>query len=172
MNIEERIREQRTSEATRKNFMGIEGKICLIARFLGSQIINQGDSPEYLDYDSFYTTDPNEIPTFDDEFSSNEVGYSFDGLSRGVHMNITYIESQAIIKLWYKGYLVYHEEEGNLQTYIPNDIWENQIENLYKIVELQLKKKIEQYKKEEPAITKAIEKSELQKLRDRWGDII
>ena len=50
---EKKIKEQRTSEATRKNFMGFEGKIGCIVRNLGQPIVSQQMGGTYFDSTPF-----------------------------------------------------------------------------------------------------------------------
>lgn len=172
MNPVEKIKEQRLIEATRKNLLGIKnGKLGVILRYLGIPVIGHGSplydiSYAYLDpYEEEENED--ELPTFDEDERVAEVGRIFDGLSRGVHIEIKYIEGA--LSVIYKGYLVFMESSGDLECYVPNDEWENKIENFYKIaLKLQRKDKkekvLEKTKKEN-----VLKKSLFKHLLEKWG---
>ena len=172
MSIESRIQEQRTNEAIKKNYMGMEGKIYLVAKYAGDEIVKQTEAPEILDFDSIYETDPVAIPYLDEESYSTVQGYHYNGLSNGLHLEITTSEYENLIKVYYKSYLVYHEEGGNLSTFIPHQGWEEIIEKMYKQVQDRIKAKIEKIKKEEEQLLKKLEKEEVDRLRSKWGDLI
>ena len=63
-------------------------------------------------------------------FDEQKAGWHFDGLQRGMHLEITYKESDKNLVVYYKGYLVFKEHAGDLRTYVPHDDWENMIERL------------------------------------------
>lgn len=65
-------------------------------------------------------------------YSTRTIGMHFDGLSRGMHLEIKYDDSTTELEVHYKGYLVYKEVKGELATYIPIDEWEGWIERLFK----------------------------------------
>jgi hypothetical protein len=177
--IEKATREKRTNRAITRNLMGPSGKLGMIARYLGSPIIHQGNSmmssrsmDEYLgeSYDVYDSPDPDKIPTFDERDSFIELeGYIFDGLSRGMHLEIKYKSESHQLVVSYKGYPVYMEVAGDLYSYAPFPEWEDMIERLYALAE----KKFEAYKEVasaqmESEATKR-KKSFLQELRLRWG---
>jgi len=101
------IREKRTIEATGKNFMGITGKMGTIAKVLGSPIIRQGSGMMDVSYmeDPFEVIESerektmsgqdgpemwrDEIQEMDDAATQDE-GWVFDGLSRGMHLEIKF----------------------------------------------------------------------------------
>lgn len=73
---ERAIREKRTNEAILKNFVGPDGKLGMIARYLGSPIIRQGSGlydASYLD-DPYAVPDENSMPIFDEESAFVETG--------------------------------------------------------------------------------------------------
>ena len=172
MDIEDRIREQRTNQATQKNLIGFEGKIYLIAKVLGHAITKQSDEQAILETDDFWNIDNDEIPTFEDNVSFHDVGYFYDGLSAANGIEIICKEHEGTIKLNYKGFTVYEEESGILAKYIPNPEWEETIERLYKVVEEKIKIKYEEYKNTQKANIQKAEKDELERLRGKWGDIV
>lgn len=173
MDLESRIIEQRTTEAIKKNLMGYEGKIFLVSKILGNELVKESEGSEVLDFDEIYQEpDENSLPTFADDSYSYSIGHSFDGLSYGYHINITFMEYENTIKLWYKGYLVYSETAGVLQSYIPHDEWEKIVDNLFSIVET----KVEKMMKDKNILDKKsfaiLKNRELQRIRDKWGDIL
>jgi hypothetical protein len=172
MNPIEKIKEQRLIEATRKNLLGIKnGKLGIILRNMGDKVISHG-SPLFESYAVYadpyeQEQDDDEIPTFDEDEAVAEIGYIFDGLSRGMHLEIKYLESN--LSVTYQGHLVFLEKSGDLDCYVPNDEWENKVDDLYKIavkMQRQVKKEsvIEKTKNEEKE-----KQNLLRYLFDKWG---
>jgi hypothetical protein len=163
------IREKRTIEATRKNLMGPSGKLGFIARFLGSPIIRQGSGL----FDQSFLEDPyshpmETIPESED-VETYEQGYVFDGLSRGMHIEVKYAKAEKRLWCTYKGYLVYSEISGDLEGYAPFEEWENMIDRLYKVAK-DKKKKLELDM--EPLVEQVAHRKKQafwQKLRFKWG---
>lgn len=172
MDIEEKIREQRTNEAVKKNYMGFEGKLFLIAKILGHAITKQSEDMFSLETDDFWKIDDNEIPTFDEGVSFHDIGYFYDGTSLGNRIEIVCKENEGTIKLTYKGFACYEEESGFLTKFIPHEDWENIVEKLYEIVEKRIKEKYEEYKAAQKDSLKKVEQDEINRLRNKWGDII
>jgi hypothetical protein len=171
MNIEEKIIEQRTSEALKKNLMGQSGKIYLIAKFLGSSITKQSDDTNFLNYDP-WEDDPDKIPILSDDVTSYDVGYAFDGLRRGLHLEIVCNDYDMSIKLHYEGYCYYHEEDNALLRYYPYETLEKIIDSLYEVVENKIQETYIKMRQEEVKLAPELEKAEIQRLRDKWGNII
>ena len=170
---EKRIKEQRVIEAAGKNLMGASGKLGSICRYLGEAIMGVGgslyDSYEY-DFDNGWgEEDPDELPTMEVDTSVYNMGYLFDGLSRGMHLEIKYLAYEKKLTCNYEGYEVYQEVEGDLRAYAPRPEWETLIDNLYKITQTTARKKKKQQAAEEKAKMKAYGLGFLQKLKDRWG---
>lgn len=167
---EKAIRERRLIEATRKNLMGASGKFGQIAKWLGSPIIRQGSGLYDVNYleDPFDSTDPDEIPVAEDEFCQKE-GLVFDGLSRGMHLEIKYFFATKKLTVDYKGYRVYTEINGELDSYAPFPDWENLIERLYKQAKEKEKKVGKEMELEEQHSMAEKAKNFLQMLRMRWG---
>jgi len=174
MDIEKRIVEERTTEATKKNLMGYQGKIFLVSKILGHEMIKESEGPEYLDFESIYedNTDNDNIQTYSDDSYSYSIGHSFDGLSYGYHINIMFMEYENSIKLWYKGNICYHEEAGNLLMYKPHDEWEKIIDNLFSIAESRVEKIMKNKVSADKKSFAILKNRELQRIRDKWGDII
>lgn len=184
---ENAIREKRTIEATKKNFMGPAGRLGVIVTVLGSKIIRQGSglySVSYLDdpYEDFTDVEfettasgqkgpqmfKDEILDMGDDIAEEE-GYVFDGLSRGMHLEIKYWHINHKLEVSWRGHEVYKEIAGELATYAPYPEWEDMIERLYKSAKTQEKNQISL---EEAEIGEAIDRKKQsiwEKLRTRWG---
>jgi len=184
---ENAIREKRTIEATKKNLMGPSGKLGIIVMSLGSPIIRQSSC--YVDVS--FLEDPYEDDTDieyastasgqkgpvawedriseDSDMMAQEEGFVFDGLSRGMHIEVKYWHRNNKLEVTYKGYEVYKEGGGELFAYAPFPEWEEMIERLYKSAkpkskELKMLREVE--------VGQAIERrkrSFWERLRNRWG---
>lgn len=159
---EKLIQEKRTIEATRKNFIGLTGKFGAIVQTLGHKIISSGFFEEAEEISE-------DIPTFEDDYEGVCIGYHFDGLSRGLHLEIQYDQSLSEIKVHYKGSLVYHEVAGDLFAYVPQDVWENEIEKLYKSAKLKVKNTKQELEGQRSWKAKIKAANFLDHLKDRWG---
>jgi len=180
------IREKRTIEATSKNLMGIAGKIGTVAKVLGSPIVRQGGMNDisFLEdpYEDFVESEyentvsdqrgpeawRDEIKEMTDEIVQEE-GLVFDGLNRGMHLEIKFWNHNQKLEVSYMGYEVYKEIAGELYAYFPSEEWEDKIDRLYQTARKQAK--IRQ-KDEEVAISEDIERrkqSLWDRLRRRWG---
>lgn len=101
--------------------------------------------------------------------SQNTIGFHFDGLSRGMHLELKYDNLDNELTVHYKGYLVYKERKGELLAYAPFPEWEDCIDRLFKVA-----KKKSAWKKEEE-FQKDVKEAEAEKtswwedLRRRWG---
>jgi len=204
MNKEQKIRELRTTEATRDGLMGLNGKLGTIAKFLGTPIIAQAEGgtfvdTNYLNYGGIYEdVDPYAAPTgtpdeinqkipiwengserpFTPEWASMPdgkvmdsyfVGWVFDGLSRGIHMEIKYYEETAELRVDYKGFMVYKEIAGDLDAYSPDDEWRDKVETLYKRARALERddRKLEQIERHEVGLKRKT--AFLRKMKERWN---
>jgi hypothetical protein len=176
---EKAIREKRTILAASKNLVGLAGKLGTIARYLGHPIRYQGSSladsrslDDYMGepYDVYAQNQETPLPTFDAEADFIEtIGYVFDGLSRGIHMEIKYIDDTKALTVYWKGYLVYREIAGDLFAYAPFDEWEDKISKLYEqSKKIAIRVQGEKRAADEEEARKN-QKSFLQRLRLRWG---
>lgn len=97
------------------------------------------------------------------------IGLHFDGLNRGMHLEIKYDYNLSELVVYYRGHLVYKEIKGDLFSYIPNEEWEKWVNSLYKVAkEKHRKQKEEDFK--EAAIQNEKEKNAwIEKIRSRWG---
>ena len=148
---ERAVKEKRTIEATKKNLMGPAGKLGKIVKILGHPIVRQGGGycdisyleDPYEDFKEeeygttasgqrgpFIGTDSDELPEMDDDYVYLE-GYAFDGLSRGMHIEVQYFKDNQKLTVTYKGYLVYKEVAGELESYAPFIEWEQMVDRLY-----------------------------------------
>lgn len=172
MDIEEKIREQRTQEATAKNLMGLEGKLYYIARFLGHPITAQSSDQTFLDTDDFWSENHENLPTFDEDEKFHDIGYIYNGLSEGMQIEIICKEYESSIKVFFEGYLYYEEEQGILQKYYPYPILEKHVENLFARVQHNIKNMSNNLEKQQKSQLKKFEFDEIKRLREKWGDII
>jgi hypothetical protein len=167
---EQVIREKRTIEAVKKQFMGINGKLYLIAKNVGEPIIRQNEESNYIIYDNFWNNyDENNIRTMDENEYSGCIGHAFDGLRNGYNLEILVFDEEKLIKVFYNSRKVYEEIAGELESYYPDEEWESKIEKLYPIAE----KREQEYKKQEKDDRK--EKFEekksglIQYLKEKWN---
>jgi len=173
MEIENKIKEQRTAEAVKKDFMGSQGKLAMICKAFGSPIIYDNsvfEGANTLDIDDgFYDKDDSEIKTFEEDHVSYELGYWYDGVNLGNGLEIKFLFYESEIKLYYKSYLRYHEISNILITYNTDGDWEKPIEDLHYNAK---KKIIEKNKKiiEDNQLIKEKNKEKLiNEIRKNWG---
>ena len=178
---EDVIKRERTFEATRNNLMGIGGKLGIICKHLGKPIQKEGgsmfDTSEMDDLWLLEDDEPeegaefdmNKMPMMDEEEISYTIGYVFDGLSRGMHLEIKYLEDRKELNCYYKGFEVYKEVNGELEAYAPSNEWEEKIEYLFSIAKKTEKKRMQQ--KHEVVKEMAAQKHAeyLEHLKNRWG---
>jgi hypothetical protein len=185
--LEAKIREKRLAEATKKGLTGAAGKIGTVLRMMGETITGQSDmalgsnprgaEEESNDMPVMYM-DGVERPTGREwadlesplvDFGTYEIGRHFDGLGRGMHMEIFYKEDSSEMSVYYRGHLVYRESQGELVCYIPNEEWEGWISSLFKVAK---KAQREEKEVEFQSKVKEAERSKQSWLRDiasRWG---
>jgi hypothetical protein len=194
LNQEKRIKEERTALAVSKNYMGLDGKFGVILKYLGKPVVTQGlGNHEVTEWQDMYALhDEDELPFLDEHESIKEIGKLFDGLKFGYHIEIKYLQdgtvpitvtdaidpriqttfngkAQKVLSVYFKGYPVYIEVEGDLITFVPSNEWEDIVANIYRSAE-KLQKSYKQDKTEETIIeTKREKLNWLQQLRERWG---
>lgn len=166
---EQRIKDQRLLEATKKDYLGIEGKFGRILNNLGESILATTEDPSNELEDVWALEEEIEIPTADPDVSVMEVGIFYDGLRSGNHLEIKYIHEDKRLSVYYKGYPVFLEIENDLEMFIPSPLWENEIEKLYtKTKALEKEKKIARNKN----TLKEMENNKKKFLREmlrKWG---
>lgn len=170
MKKEEIIREQRTIEAMRKGYMGSEGKFGHILKTLGEPIVKEGSpyfEQSYLD--DYWVLDEDEIRTADDEEVTFEIGWHFDGLSRGINLTIQMLDDRRELTVRHEGRIVYREIAGDLYGYAPDPAWEDHIERLYNQAKKREKERRQEEKKLIQKIAKKRQQETLDYLRDKWG---
>jgi len=126
------------------------------------------NSEESLRIDSIESLYSGNMPE-EFNFSTREIGYYFEGLNRGMHLEIKYDEYTSELIVNYKGYIVYKEAKGDLLAYSPQEEWEAHIEKLYK------EAKRKQIKGKESEFENSLKNNEkqkdnwLQKMKSKWG---
>lgn len=193
---ERRIKEHRTIQANDKHYMGLPGKFGTIVKTLGQPIIREIEGLGGQDYVEIISSNPwpnnedneeEEMPTSfykdvnepeSEEWSERRdyklyqpsiVGWRFDGLSRGIHLEILYLIKGKKLTVTYKGYLVYEEKDGDLKTFAPFKEWEDLIDRIYPLAKkenIKAKKEIIQDEKEEDKKKQA---DWIMKMKERWG---
>jgi hypothetical protein len=173
MDINNKIKEQRTVQAINNDLMGSQGKIALICQAFGEPIIYDNDISDAESLlninDGFYDFDESGIKTFSENHSSYQIGLWYDGLKSGNGLEIKFLNHENEIKLYYKGYLKYHEESNNLLIYNPDGDWEKIVESIYFVAK---KKIIEMNKKtlQENEVFKEKQKEKLiEEINKNWG---
>ena len=183
---EKKIQEQRLILATKNDFMGASGKIGIILRYLGQDILSQEtySSSGYADFDDTnlpYMGDLElgEEPTggaFKEERNYqinpadiHSIGYYYDGLKNGWHLELRYLFETKELTVHYRGYLVFKEMAGELYAYNPMKDWEIIIHKLHRSAkEVENKDKAEE-KVENKIATARAKQSWLDKMKERWG---
>ncbi len=196
--LEARIREQRTVEANKKGLIGQNGKIGVVLKMMGQPIVSHSEGGAYVDTNYLeYEEEAGEprssaellekIPIMNIDGSLRpetaewaqladpvsygiyNVGWYFDGLSRGMHLEIKYMDSEAELVVLHKGYVVYKEIKGEIVSYVPKDEWEGWVNNLYnKAKDMQRKMKENEFE-EQVRESERKKKSWWSEMKSRWG---
>ena len=186
-NKENVIREKRTNQATKKNLMGPSGKFGVILQAYGHPVIRQGSGlvdmtfmqdpygdDVYTEYGSTLSGQNGPVAYRDeildsyDEYTHTE-GLMFDGLSRGMHLDIIYWHVNGEIKVTYRGYLVYREVSGFLDGYAPFDDWEDLVNRLYDAAKEKLKVRKKTEEIEMSQMVEGNKKHFWDRVRMKWG---
>jgi hypothetical protein len=182
------IREQRVAQATDKNYVGLEGKFGVILKYLGKPIISQ-ESANYnvTDWQDVYDLQEEDgFPEHDPDAPITEMGKVFDGLKYGYHLEISYLKDGAIpvkkseyrtvyeqafkvLKVSYKGCLVYLEAENEIHIFTPNPEWEDMVTKIYESA-----RKLQNTYKFNVSLNMQTEIKDkklnlLERLREKWG---
>jgi len=170
----EKIREERTLLAYRKNLMGQGGKLGIIAKTLGQPIMAEMGTDVTWMEDPYAIYDADDIPMFMDDPCATPIGWIWDGLREGIHLEIRMDGFKNELTCDYKGYRVYQEENGMLMAYAPRHPivgeWEHIIDDLFNRAK---KVKMHELKNEEKVVkqrNKGLARKILDALRLRWGD--
>jgi hypothetical protein len=164
---QDKVKEQRLIEATHKEYLGPDGKIAVVLRNLGHPIMGH-TSPfvEITEMEDPYALDDEGLPYFDESESTAMMGMMFDGLSRGIHMEIKQVEYQITVS--YKGHKVFEENRGDLDCYVPG-AWEGELERLYKIALPTEKENKKHSKMVRESLAEHKKNSWISEMKDKWG---
>lgn len=184
---EKKIFEERTALAITKNYMGLEGKFGTILKYLGKPVIEQGSANfETTEWLNLYEEDDDGLPTEDPDAPITEIGKMFDGLKFGYQIEITYMKdgmvpvkkneyetthepAMKVLKVFWKGYQVYVEADGELYVFKPSEEWEDVINKIYDSArKLQISYRQDAMIEMQEDMTKK-KLSFLERLRERWG---
>lgn len=102
-------------------------------------------------------------------YDTQTLGWHFDGLSRGMHLEIKYDNVFSELSVYYKGYLVYKEISGEITCYVPNQEWEAWIEKLYKISRESQRKLKEKEFEEQIKNAEKNKQNWWSQIKSRWG---
>jgi hypothetical protein len=193
---EQKIKELRAIEANKKNYMGLSGKFGLIVKTLGQPIIEQHEGgswyeSSYLDEVDNFENDGDivdELPKMDVEernepvgdewrneridgtiYSPVSIGWYFEGLNIGMHIEILYKENDKLLRVSFKGHVVYKETMGELEAFVPGVEWESLIDKLYiSAKEKHAVLKRDNKQKDEQKNVR-LKKNWLKKINEIWG---
>jgi hypothetical protein len=188
------VKEKRLILATTKNLTGLEGKIGQILKYMGDPVISQtSDFYESTNWNDMYPylnvyedTNKEDLPTEDMDTNLIEIGRTLSALKWGINMELSYLKeskipikrtelytewvnAQRVMSVTYKGYIVYREISGDLESYLPDDEWESSLDRIYEAC-----KKI----KKQSKIEKDAERTDeirndklglIARLREKWG---
>lgn len=101
--------------------------------------------------------------------ATTQIGWHFDGLSRGMHIEIKYDGDQKELVALYQGYLVYKEVAGELAAYSPNEEWESKIDSLYAVAKKREQQARKQEKQDKIEEAKAAKEYWWQRIQRKWG---
>lgn len=100
---------------------------------------------------------------------TREIGWYFNGLSRGMNLEIKYIDLEKKLTVMYEGTCVYQEAFGELERYVPHEVWEDKIERLFKVAKDVAKQNRKIKKDTLVEDGKKAQKNWLQKMKEKWG---
>jgi hypothetical protein len=168
-NIEEKIAELRLTEALQKDLFGQTGKISIISKVFGSEIIQDNfvSNPITFLYEDIDNED--KIEEFDINHTTVSIGYHYDGLKMGIPLEIILKEYDNSLKVLWQGRVVYEECDGQLISYNPLNEWEKNIDFLYTKAEQKIDKQKEESKNEIDRQIKKEEDKEIKRLKEKWG---
>jgi hypothetical protein len=102
-------------------------------------------------------------------YGTHKIGMIFDGLSRGIHMEIKYMFDSNELTVYYKGYLVYQEIAGDLTSYVPDIEWESQIDTLYAKAKKREQISNVEAKEEKKEMVEKVKQSWWREIQKKWG---
>jgi hypothetical protein len=162
-NYIQRLVEARAIESIKKK---IPLKLATIAKTLGDPIVEQ--SGDIIGDD--------DIPILDEEsIVMQHLGYAYDHLSAGVNLQVQHWiyggEDGGTLKCYYEGKVVFHEENKELQAFVPSKQWEAVVDKLYA---KSSKVQTEREEASQPEKEKILEKKGrdlLARLKSLWGNL-
>lgn len=166
---EQLIKEKRTIEATKKEYMGPKGKMAIISSVLGSEIVQQGEENQYIKYDNFWEETNDQYKTISENTPISSIGFFFYGLDYSYNIEIYYMENEKLIKVIYEGQKVYEEINGELESYVPNTIWEMVVEDLYKLAKEKYIFRNKEEKQKNKEIFEEKKADILSRIKKIWG---
>jgi len=193
-NKENLVKEKRLIEATTKNLTGLEGKIGQILKYLGDPIIShtsdiyeQTSWYDMFPYMNVYEMPNNEdLPIEDMDTSLREIGRNLSALKWGINMELSYlkaskipvkhsefytewVDAERVMIVTFKGYVVYREIEGNLESYLPDDEWEASLDRIYDLCKKIKKNAKINIQEDNKLENKKNKLGLLARLREKWG---
>jgi hypothetical protein len=174
----------RTIEAAKDK---IHEKMVVIAQNMGSPIMGHHfDNPiTEEDWQNFFNADADWSRPAEEDLSGNlpKLGFVYDSLKLGVNFEIVVmvkevknlttglkdLDKPSEIRCSYRGYRVYHEEDGVIKCFAPFPEWRTHLEKLYKKATGKDTDRRERNREEEKQIKKKATKKALQNLRRLWG---
>lgn len=103
------------------------------------------------------------------DYGIETIGLHFDGLNRGMHLEIKYDDITSELVVYYKGHVAYKEIKGELLGYAPNEEWEKWIDSLYKIAK-EKQRNLKEKEFEELIKQNEREKTDWwEKIKNKWG---
>ena len=103
------------------------------------------------------------------EYTIRNTGRHFDGLSRGMHLEIWNLEDLSTTFVHFKGYEVFRETKGELEIYVPDKSWEDCIDKLVKVSKPKYRKIKEEELTEQAKESEKNKEGWLKELAKRWG---
>ena len=86
-----------------------------------------------------------------------------------MHLEIIYKDDSSEMSVYYKGYLVYQDIQGELTCYVPINEWEEWVSSLFKVAKRIQRASKEQEFAEKVAEAEKSKKSWLREIASRWG---
>lgn len=172
-NKENLIIEQRTNDARKLGYFGINGKLFLIASMLGEEIFQQNSGYcNFTPLEDFYDlgdVDDEIIRSLEGDETSSCVGLVFSGLKNGDFFQIMFKAENNEIKVEFKGDIVYHEIDNELFCFNPFQEWQSKVEKYTNIANQKQKNQKDQLKQEELSANKKAKENYVKELKQKWG---
>jgi hypothetical protein len=169
--------------------MGLRGKFGVILKTLGQPIVRHTTGGGQFFTQTFLEEDQDEdgLPVADTEerdqpegwewgepreadlFDTINEGWHFNGLNQGLHMEIWFDEGESELKVIYKSYVVYKEQAGELQSFVPFKEWQEAIEVLYSQAHKIFKNKQTLSNQAKSKKEKAAKLNWVDKMKKLWG---